>query len=138
MVGDEAAAVATVPQPYISIGSFSLAVVVLAVFAAAGEVDKAFCFQVIAVEEFAGGFEPQEAVAVFADGADVVGGEGEAAGLGVAFGQKSNESVAVVTTESVQGSHPNKPFTILEYIADGIVGKPVGSSHMGRTYFDRG
>ena len=138
MIGDEAAAVATVPQPYISIGSFGFTIVVLAVFAAAGEVDETFCLQVVTVEEFTGGFKPQEAVTVFADGTDVVRGEGEASGLSIAFGQEGDEGIAVVAAESVQGSHPYKPFAVLEYIADGIIGKPVGSSHLGRTYFYRG
>ncbi len=94
MIGDEAAAVATVPQPYISIGSFGFTIVVLAVFAAAGEVDETFCLQVVTVEEFTGGFKPQEAVTVFADRTDVVRGEGEASGLSIAFGQEGDEGIA--------------------------------------------
>ena len=110
----------------------------LAVFAATGEVDEAFCLQVVAVEEFTGGFEPQETVTVFADRADVVRGEGEASGLSIAFGQEGDEGITVVAAESVQGPHPDEPFAVLKYVADGIISKPVGSGHMGRTYFYRG
>ena len=40
--------------------------------------------------------------------------------------------------QTVLGSHPDKPFAVLKYVADGIIGKSVGSGHMGRTYFYRG
>ena len=47
-------------------------------------------------------------------------------------------SAMITIAKLEEVSTVSEPFAVLEYIADGIIGKPVGSGHMGRTYFYRG
>ena len=52
------------------------------------------------------------------------------------FGLEGDEGVAVVAAKSVQGAEPDESFTVLEYVADGVVGQSVGGGHVAGAYLN--
>ncbi len=135
LVGHLAATVAFVVEPHVPRVVGDAVAVMLLMFAAAREIDKAIPLQVVAADQVGRGEDPQKAVRILLQTPDAVVRERD---FVATLGTIRHERIAVVTAQSAHRAHPDKAFAVLIDVADGVVGNSVVGGHMRSLHLDRG